>query len=200
MWLTTTYGYDSLGNILSSTNPLNPPTNYSYSDRWTGSTGCATPADSHAYVTEITNPATFRIQFTYYRCTGLTKARADENDLLNNRPGTTFLYDLFGRLTQASYPDGGQISTSYVDAIPFRTTTTSKINATLNLVREIEHDGLGRQRVTRLLSDPQGTIYTRTVYDALGRVVQMWNPTRCNPDGGPCTEVTGGITLLIGVA
>jgi RHS repeat-associated protein len=192
--LPTTYNYDTLGNILSINNPKGFTTTYNYTDRW-GNSYCPPPSNSRAYVTTITNPASHRVELTYFPCSGLKQARRDENDVLNSRVGTTFAYDLLGRPTLTNFPDGGQTSISYVDTVPFLTTTTTKINATLNRVSQVEQDGLGRPRVTRLLSDPQGTVFTRTAYDGLGRAFQTWNPTRCDPDNpGTCTESTFGIT------
>ena len=43
-------------------------------------------------------------------------------------------------------------------------------------------------------SDPQGTVYTNTVYDALDRVSKAYNPTRCNPPTTNCGESTWGYT------
>ena len=42
-------------------------------------------------------------------------------------------------------------------------------------------DGLGHIVRTELVSDPDGSTYTASSYDGLGRTYQVWNPTRCSP-------------------
>jgi len=56
------------------------------------------------------------------------------------------------------------------------------------------YDGLDRPTQTQLNSDPFGTDYTATTYDALDRVYQVFNPTRCNPPTANCGEPTWGAT------
>ncbi len=46
--------------------------------------------------------------------------------------------------------------------------------------------GLVSTSQTQLTSDPQGTDYTATTYDSLGRVANVYNPTRCNPPTTNC--------------
>jgi hypothetical protein len=43
-------------------------------------------------------------------------------------------------------------------------------------------------------SDPQGTVYTKTEYDSLGRKKRVYNPTRCYPVESNCGESTWGYT------
>ncbi|MFN8007240.1 MAG: RHS repeat-associated core domain-containing protein [Terriglobia bacterium] len=191
--LTTTYIYDTLGNITSITDPLTHTTSYTYDDSFSGGS-CLPPSNSRAFVTQASNHLTFRTQFTYYPCTGLTSAKKDENDILNTRAGTTFTYDLMNRPLQTSFPDGGLKTLTYTDTVPVKVATTTKLTSTTNITSDVEFDGLGRSRKTRLTSDPQGTIYGRTAYDNLGRAYQTWNPTRCDPDIGSCSEKTYGYT------
>ncbi len=61
-------------------------------------------------------------------------------------------------------------------------TSTTKMNASQNIVGTLLLDGLGRTSQTQLNSDPQGVDYTDTVYDALGRVASVSNPYRSTSD------------------
>jgi YD repeat-containing protein len=181
--LTTTYNYDSLGNLLSVSDPLGHATAYNYADSWYNSpSGCLPSSNSYAYASQVTNAAGQSRWSVYYPCTGLVQAKKDQNDADNSRSGTTFTHDFMNRLLVASYPDGGQSTNVYADTPPAKVTTTTKINSSTNRTTEVEADGLGRPRVTRLTSDPQGTIYTRVGRDGYGRAVSSWNPSRTNPD------------------
>jgi hypothetical protein len=103
--------------------------------------------------------------------------------------GVNWTHDQMGRHTQTNFPDGGQTSLCYSDtstgtcysaSTPLTTTGSVKISASPSLTRtDINvYDDLGRMMETKLTSDPDGTTYTRTSYDLLGRKSQEWNPTR----------------------
>jgi RHS repeat-associated protein len=187
--LATTYTYDDLGNIRTAADPLGNTTSYDYTDRWSG-TACPPPTNSQAYVATITNPLTQHVQRTYFQCTGLLQARQDQNDINASRAGTTYLYDFFGRATQKSLPDGGQVSTTYNDVPPVTVTSTTKITSSLNLISIATQDGLGRVTQTQLTSDPDGPTTVDTTYDALGRKHTVSNPHRSGsaPTDGSTTD------------
>src|SRR5438105_11719540 len=93
------------------------------------------------------------------------------------------------RQLQTTLPDGGQTTNCYSDisgsscysaSNPISVTTTTKATSSSNLVSVGILDGLGRLKNTKLTSDPQGTVYTRTDYDPLWRKQFVWNPTRCD--------------------
>jgi YD repeat-containing protein len=179
-WLETTNAFDDLGNLRTSTDPGGHTTNFSYADAYSD----GIPRNSQAYLTQITYPPTSGIAHVekkgYYYHTGLVYEEVDQN----NQP-TRFTYDNMNRLVSVVHPNSGQVSFAFNDpAYPPKVTTTTKINAGVNLVTETELDGFGRTRKTKLF-DPQGNTFTRIQYDASGRKQLEWNPTRCDPDTNP---------------
>jgi len=134
--------------------------------------------------------------------TGSVTSIQDPN---TNAPPTTKIYDVMNRLTKISYPDGGSTSYCYTDmggatcsqvtSPPYSVVTTKAITSTLNETSTTVFDGLGRTSQTQLNSDPSGTTYTLTTYDALGRKSQVYNPTRCSSITSNCkSETTWGYT------
>ena len=185
--ITTSYVYDGYGNIISETDPNSNKTQYSYSDIWSGSSACATQNPANAYLTTITNALGQQSQQTYYGCTGKLASKKDPNDLANGRSGTTYAYDLMGRTTTVNYPDGGQTTTIYNDSA-----RTVDVQTLINAGQTHEAltllDNLGRKMQSQILSDPEGTVYEDTQYDALGRVASVSTPYRSK------AETTYGVT------
>src|SRR5206468_1251088 len=71
--------------------------------------------------------------------------------------------------------------TSWTYNSPTSITTTTKMNSSQNIVSKLLLDGLGRASQTQL-TDPQGTDYTDTTYDVVGRVASVSNPYRSTSD------------------
>jgi len=200
--LTTTYTYDDLGNIRAVQDARGNTTSYSYTDRWSNASCPPSSGNGQAYVTTATNPLSQQMQFTHFQCTGLTQDRQDQNDLNASRTGTTYNYDLFGRVTQKSVADGGSTAISYIDTPPVSSTATATATPSPNVVTTSKLDGLGRLIQTQLNSDPDGVTLTDTTYDAWGRKHSVSNPYRSTSDlttyaydalSRP-TSVTPGIT------
>ena len=108
------------------------------------------------------------------------------------------------RITQVNYPDGGQTTFCYSDTPgtscsnstpPFQVVTTKAITSSQNQVTTNVFDGLGRVTQSQLTSDPQGTVYTVTTYDADGRKATVTNPYRTtgDPTYGVTSYVYDGI-------
>jgi RHS repeat-associated protein len=178
-WLTSTYTYDDLGNIRAIKDPLGHVTSYDYGDSFYGSY-CLPPSgtNAQAYVTQVANAKSQQIQLTRYPCTGLVQAHKNQNDLDAHLAGTTQTFDLMNRPLITDFVDGGRVTMDYHgDALPLKSTKTTKITSALNLIASSTTDGLGRTVTTSLDSDPEGADYTDTNYDVFGQV-SVSNPHR----------------------
>lgn len=177
-WLTTRNQFDDAGNLRKSTDPLGHATTFSYADSWANAACTPSGGSAAAYLTSATNPLGHVSSSTYNSCSGTVASTTDPNSRT-----TTFGYDLMGRLTQTNFPDGGQASRTFNEAFyPLSVTTTTKINASTNLVTTVVVDGLGRPTQTRLDSDPEGVVYANTTYDPVGRRKTVSNPYRSTSD------------------
>jgi len=201
-WLITNNAYDDLGNLRTSTDPGGHLTTYSYTDDWANASCVPAGVNTQAYVTQTTNHLSQRSQSTYYPCTGQTQSTRDENDILASRNGATFTYDLMNRALSVVRSDGGQTDYTYDDTAPLSVTSSTRIDATQSLISTTLLDSLGRAAQTQLNSDPEGTVYADTTYDALGRTATASNPYRSGAD--PTYGITsyqydalGRVTLVI---
>ena len=181
--LTTTYTYDILGNIRALKDPLSHTTSYDYTDSL-ANTFCPPAAGKtgQAWVSTVTNPLGQQNKVVTYPCTSLVQNHKDQNEITAGLSGTSYTYDFLGRTTQKNISDGGQTTTTYNDIPPLSQSSSTKINSATNLTSTILEDGLGRTTQSQLTSDPQGTIYTDTTYDLLGRVHSVSNPYRAGTD------------------
>ncbi|HEY6764587.1 MAG TPA: RHS repeat-associated core domain-containing protein [Candidatus Sulfotelmatobacter sp.] len=161
----TTFFDTGMANIVSDS--CSHSTTYAYSNTYYG-----------AYPDTVTNALGQGTINTYDFNTGLLGSTQDPNLLT-----TKYTYDSMWRLATVTHPDGGQDTVTRQEAtLPFSTTVTTAINSGQNKVQTNIFDGLGRVSQTQLTSDPQGTVYTDTTYDPLGRVATLSNPYRTGPD------------------
>jgi RHS repeat-associated protein len=166
--------YDT-GEVYQSIDPLGHTTTYNYS-----------PAFLGAYPTTVTNALNQSSTYNYDFSTGLLTSATDPNSLATN-----YSYDSMFRLSKVTHPDGGQDTIAYQEVTdPFTATLTTQINSTQNKVETNIFDGLARITEQQLTSDPQGTVYTDTAYDALGRVASVSNPYRTGTDATTSTGTT----------
>ena len=190
-WLTTRNQYDDAGNVLSTADPLGHLTQFSYADNFTDGIN----HNGKAYVTQITYPATgtvSHIERKQYFYGGLLAAACGQNFPSASVCANTYnppqpdyakySYDAMDRLIQVTLGDGGGKTSTYNDVPPFSSTTTAPITTGISLTTAATMDGLGRTTQARLTSDPLGTDYTDTVYDALGRPATVSNPYRSTSD------------------
>jgi RHS repeat-associated protein len=179
---TTTSIYDETGQITSTTDPNGKITQFSYADSYTILSGGVnisyTPTgNTNAFLTTITDPLTHTQNFTYDFNNGQLTVSKDQNSLT-----TTYLYnDPFARPTLTTRPDNGQTTAAYNDTA-LTVTTSKKINTSQTVTTVALSDGVGHIKQTQITSDPQGTIYTDTTYDGLGRVYTVSNPYRSGSD------------------
>jgi len=178
--------YFSTGLVNTENDFRGTPTTYTYG------------ACNSSYPTQITT-AGISQSFTWDCNGGVTTSSKDANSQTTSHTYTNpanGIADPFWRLTQTIYPDGGKFTTTFNDtASPVNVSTTQLIdNSGHSITRQTNFDSLGRPSQTLLTSDPDGTTYTATTYDAFGRTNKMYNPTRCNPPTTNCGESTWGYT------
>ena len=203
--LVTTNTYNDVGNLILTQDPNGNQSTISFADNFAN--GIPSQPTS-AYPTTITRPTTNGVshiqRFQYYLNSGLTAASCGENFPAGSRCATgltsaadyqSFTYDLLNRPFTIVSGDGGGTTFTYNEvALPINYASSTKIDSTHNLTRDIVYDGLGRISQTQLTSDPSGTTSQLTTYDALGRKSNVYNPTRCNPPATNCGESTWGYT------
>lgn len=155
------------GMLNTSADPCGNATTYAYSATYWG-----------ALPTTVSNALNQSTTNVYDFNTGLLTSTTDPNNLQ-----TTYSYDSMLRLSQVNRPDGGQDTITHQEtSFPFSVTLTSKINSSLSKVQTNVFDGVGQVTQTQLTSDPQGTVFTDTTYDALGRIASVSNPYRSGTD------------------
>ncbi len=181
---TTTYSYFDTGQIYQMTDPKSNVTTYSYTDSYSSCGGNGPPSGAtNAYLTQVTYPQTNSVNhiesYCYDYSAGLLRGSTDEN----SQPTYYTYADSLDRLTEAAYPDGGETLVSYNDAPPTPSVTTQKKLDGSRFITSVSiTDGIGLPIETELTSDPQGTDYTITGYDGLGRAYTVTNPYRSTSD------------------
>jgi RHS repeat-associated protein len=142
----------------------------------------------NSFPTNVAEPLSMSRSLAWNCTGGVQISSADEN----GQPATiTYNDPYFWRPAQQNFADGGQTNWTYSGATSV--TTTTKMNASQNIVTTSLLDSLGRASQTELTSDPHPD-YTLTTYDSLGRIGTVYNPTRCNPPTSNC-ESTWGTTI-----
>ena len=178
-WLTTRNQYDDAGNVLTQTDPRGNATTFSYVDKWSPNSPSCVSGSTKAFPTTVTYPTTVtnKAVTTYNACDGSVYSVQDQNDLNNSRSGTVYTYDSMWRVTNVSYPDGGNEATNYGGStLPEVITRTVTATPSPSIVSTQTLDGLGRTSQTALTSDTDGVDTTVTTYDLLGRVYTVTNP------------------------
>ncbi|MGB2627535.1 MAG: hypothetical protein WAK20_12170 [Candidatus Acidiferrum sp.] len=166
--VTSTKLFFDTGMVQTSYDSCNNSTGYGYSAAYYG-----------AFPTTVTNALSQITTYTFDLTTGLVASVQDPNNLL-----TTYGYDEMWRLTSITNPDNGVDTVTFQEtSFPVTDTITAQINASTSKTQTNVFDGFGRISQTQLTSDPQGTVYVDTSYDALGRVSTVSNPHRvCGSD------------------
>ncbi len=170
--------YDTLGHVTQSVDGRGYPTSFSYTDSFSD-TECTTSGPTYAYLTSITNALSQLTKTAYNSCDGSVASVQDQNDINANRAGTTYVYDGLQRVTEVTYPDGGETTTNYDgSAVPEVITVTTIATPNPNQITKTTLDGLGRPLTTQLVNDPQGADSIDRTYDSLGRLKSVSNRHR----------------------
>lgn len=181
-WVTSHKCYDTLGNTTQEVDPVGNPISYDYSDKWADSSCVAAGVVTRAFPTTVTDGLNLRARTTFYSCTGLPQAKADENDIGAGRNGTTFTYDWKGRPLCSNFPDGGQTCKIYTSSLPPTITQNTLLASGTNISIKTLQDTYGRTSESQNLNDPDGVTNRDTTYDALGNVLTTSNPYRSVSD------------------
>lgn len=188
----TTHTYDETGNVTSTTDPCgnascsdmsgtNHTTTYSYTDSYSSCSGAAPPSgNTDAYLTQVTDPLGHAQSYCYGYDDGQLRALTDQNSQT-----TTYKYaDSLRRITETDFPDGGVTLISYNDTPPNPSVTTqNKLDSSGRYVATVTvTNGVGSPTEIELTSDPQGTDYTLSTYDGVGKLYTITNPYRTTGD------------------
>jgi YD repeat-containing protein len=196
--------YDETGQPVTVTGANGNVTNLSYIDNYTSDDGtpssvpcvpggATTCSNTNTYLTQINHPTTAngvshveKFQWDFNK--GELRVAWDEN----NQASYYYYNDPWNRLTQSTFPDGGQITHSYSDAGPNPSVTTTQLMVSPGESKRTVQvmDQVGHPVQTQVTSDPSGTIYADSYYDGLGQVYQSSTPYRSQ------TEATYGLTLF----
>jgi RHS repeat-associated protein len=181
--VTSKITYFDTGTVQSSSDPCGNTTSFLYSNNYWG-----------AYPTTVTNALSQVTGHTYDFNTGLLTSTTDPNNLV-----TSYGYDSMWRIASVANPDGGGESINRQElSFPFTATLITKINSSLTKSETNVFDGLGRPYQHQLSDQLQGTIYTDTTYDTVGRISTVSNPHRtCGTDiTSSCGITTYGYDAL----
>lgn len=173
------------GEVAASFDALNNQTQFSYAPIFYG-----------AYLTQtklpdtVSNGATYShiINGDYDFNTGMLRTFTDQNS-----NSSTYLFDNMWRITNANFPDGGQVQFYYPDVHTVEKKQLQNSQTGVWIDQFVTFDGFGRQKGTQL-KHPGGDVFTATTYDPLGRVASVSNPYRSTPsstDGTTATQFDG---------
>lgn len=156
----TTYTYYTTGMVKSVQDPGTHTTSFDYTDNFTDA-----PAvhSAYAFVKTVTNPASQTVTSKYYWPSGALYQTTDPNSQT-----TTYTYDILLRAASVSYPDGGQISTTYTESSnQVQVQTLLSTGVYKSVYSKV--DSLGRAARTATYN---GTNYEQqdTCFDEQGRV------------------------------
>lgn len=129
---------------------------------------------THTYPAKITNPLKHFVEFAYDQRYGKLDWEKDVNGKL-----TDYTYDTFGRPVRVNFPNGGQATTQYIEAVldsqtgaiitPGTTITQVKEDAAGNTIDKHQYvDGLGRP-IQAITSGVTAPVVVRSFYDDMGR-------------------------------
>jgi RHS repeat-associated protein len=215
--LSTAYGYDIAGNIVSMLDPRTVKRAWGYADSLTN---YAFPTSVTSYTGLNGGGTAFQASLTWDYNVGKPLSTTD----LNNNTSNYTYADSLERLTYVTKPDSGRTSICYTDT-PGSVSVTSKVAqdsgaasgcgpdqpSNASVITTVSYDGLGRKASTNVAS---GTMVTNFVYDGRGRaaytsLAATGNPpsesSHCISNGevaadGLCTPQYGTLTRFDGIS
>jgi RHS repeat-associated protein len=165
--LSRSYTYYDTGTVNTFTDVNGALTTYKYGS----GTSCG-----NSFPTEIDLPLSL-ITYTTWDTNCHGAVPVSTKDVNGNQTTYTYGDPYFWRITAVGYPDGGSRTYTYnTVSTPWNIITTSKKDSATNVVGKVVLDGLGRTTRQEVTSDPNGTSYVDTAFDADGRVESVSNP------------------------
>jgi YD repeat-containing protein len=174
---TKTNYYNILGEIVKSVDANGNATTFDHTDSWNDASCISVP--EFAYPTTVTNALGQQSKTVYNSCDGSIYSVQDQNDINASRTGIVYTYDGLQRVTNASFPDGGDTAVCYGTPncysgplIPEVITTAVTATPSPSQISSTTLDGLGRTVTTKASNNATVT----TAYDSRGRVHTVSNP------------------------
>ena len=187
----TTYLYYSEGNVSSATDPRGNTTTFTYDTATKTFVSTATNALGHV-TTKTYNPGTGK---------PLTLIPPHLQGTAYN---VSCQYDVFGRITQETRPDGGYTTYQYLNIGTPTTQHTDTMEHITGGASALDNhaytyfDGLGRTYTGRSTGPDTKTIVADTAFDVMGRVSQKSNPYFLTIDTPVYTQIAyDGLSRVI---
>jgi RHS repeat-associated protein len=174
-WATTSFTYDSIGRLISETDPVGKTLNYTY--------------DTYSNANSVSNQTGFSINYEYDSVTGSVKKQKGLNG-----EETEFQYDYYGRITEIKKPGAIDWSEKFIysdvpnDRYVEKRSKTSFINGYLPIAplaligtsgytwsREYQNEA-GDKIKTQSSSKDGKIIQVDYIYDSKGNLVKESNP------------------------
>ena len=179
-YLTSSYQYDSTGQLLQSTDPAGKVTTYNYGDNYFSDNGTSSPSPvtppsrTNAFPTKVTLPTvngvSFVHTFSYYYGSGKVASSTDFNGQTTHfhymdpfDRATSTVFAIGWNLVNYTSPNQADVYVPVADAIP-------SMNCTSCRHEQVNFDELGRKVSEQLVNGPGCASEVDTTYDVLGRV------------------------------
>jgi YD repeat-containing protein len=157
---TTSYAYDSYGNVVAITDPRGKTTTINYD------------ASSGMFPNVTTNALNQSVTRTFYPETGNVHTETDPNNQT-----TTFTYDHFNRPETVTYPDTSQkVYTYHIKAPDDPGYHWTRVETTGSPAVTVYTDNFGRNIEEQISAAGFPAIVKNTIYDNAGRVTAVSQP------------------------
>lgn len=196
-YLTTSYTYDTTGQVLTATDPATNKTTYSYTDNFfTDNGNDTTPAGytpsqpTNAYLTSVTDPIGTYTE-GYYLGSGADAITTD----YNNQSVYSHYQDGLGRKTEEVDPIGWNLATyssvTQSDMYTAVADTSPSTGCSSCQHSQALLDSWGRTASQILVNNPIGPSEVDSSYDATGRLLRKSHPYSGSGDPNHVFETVG---------